>query len=120
ARARPRVASPAPAPPLVRGAGRLVPALRFERLYAYTPRLYNRLFVLAPIAATAVWGTFCCVTVIFYALSFTSLFVLLCTSGITAGATTWFAPTRRLHRATLLLMPGPPSLTSLLKAAGTA
>jgi two-component system, sensor histidine kinase and response regulator len=114
----PQVAFTMVAATLVIGAGRLLLALRFERLYAADARLYDRLFVLGALAATAVWGAFCCVTVIFYALSWTSLFVLLCTCGITAGATTVFAPNRGLHRATMLLMLGPPFVTSLLMGGG--
>jgi len=100
---------------LLCGAGRLYLGLSFERLYPRNPQRYRRLYVVGTLCTTAIWGAFCGLTVIFYELSWTSLFVMLCTAGISAGATTVLSPNLSLHRVSMVLLLVPPLVTNLVR-----
>jgi signal transduction histidine kinase/DNA-binding response OmpR family regulator len=97
------------------GAARRLLALRFERLYPSDPKGYNRRFVLWTMATAVVWGAFCALAVLFYGLGWPSLFVLLCTAGITAGATTVMSPNLWLHRFAMIFMWVPPIAMNLVQ-----
>jgi len=103
---------------LLSGVGRLFLALRFESLYPQSPRRYRQLFVGGTLCATAIWGAFAGMTMGFYELSWTSLFVMLCTAGIAAGSTTVLSPNRYLHRVSIAFMIVPPLVTNLLRGGG--
>src|SRR5262249_49720680 len=103
---------------LVSGVARLYLALRFDALYPQNPRRYRQLFVGGTLSATAIWGAFAGMTMGFYELSWTSLFVMLGRAGIAAGSTTVLSPNRYLHRISITFMIAPPLLTNLLRGGG--
>ena len=88
-----------------------------RRLLAETPAITNnvrRLFIGSIYLTVILWGAFCAVTVHLYQRDWTAMFVLLNTAALTAGASSWLAPSLTLALRCLILMMGPTIVSSFL------
>ena len=100
-----------------------------RRLLAATPELaippgtdhVRRLFMASIYLTVILWGAFCAVTVYFYQREWTAMFVLLNTAALTAGASSWLAPSLTLAlRCMVLLMTPTIVLSFVLRDPGYA
>jgi len=73
-----------------------------------------RLFTGSTCLTVIVWGAFCAVTVHLYQRDWTAMFVLLNTAALTAGLSSWLAPSLTLALRCLVLMMGPTIVSSFL------
>jgi signal transduction histidine kinase/DNA-binding response OmpR family regulator len=86
---------------------RLLVARKMIEGYDKMPRLWNRVFCAGAYASALAWSAFSCLTIYHYGHEWTSLFVLLITSGLAAGATTSLQPDFRLSSRYLTIMLAP-------------
>jgi len=86
---------------------RFVLAILQERLYLKNPQLWKRLFFLGTIGLAVSWGGFTGYTVAVYGLTWTSLLVLLATSGISSAVVTSLSPTFNLLQVFLTIIISP-------------
>jgi signal transduction histidine kinase/DNA-binding response OmpR family regulator len=82
---------------LLLGLGRMVVALRFERMFAERPQAWTRLFRAGTLLAGAYWGL-SAAWVVRQGFDANALVALVTTAGIAAGATSSLAPDVRLLR----------------------
>ena len=88
---------------LIIGVCRVLLSKYFDHLYGDSPQKWARGFAIGVLATAGLWGLFASRTVMLYGLNWTSLLVLLCTSGVASGAVTSFSPDFRLIRGYLVL-----------------
>ncbi|MFZ5515761.1 MAG: response regulator [Candidatus Zhuqueibacterota bacterium] len=86
---------------------RFVLAVYREQLYLRNPQVWKRLFFIGTIGLAATWGGFTGHTVAVYGLTWTSLLVLLATSGISSAVVTSLSPTLKLLQVFLALIISP-------------
>jgi PAS domain S-box-containing protein len=93
-----------------------------RRLLAAAPATINpaitnnvrRLFIASIYLTVILWGAFCAVTVHFYQRDWTAMFVLLNTAALTAGASSWLAPSLTLALRCLVLLMAPTIVLSFV------
>jgi hypothetical protein len=88
---------------LLVGLLRIGSAWRLSRVTTPAPNL-RRLFLAATYCSFAIWGLFCLLTVHFYLMDWTAMFLLLITTGLAAGGSSSLAPNYRLAWRCLALM----------------
>lgn len=89
---------------LIFAGGRFIFAVFREKLYAKNQRHWKIFFYSFTISIAALWGGFTSFTVAIYGLSWTSLLVILVTSGISSAAVTSLSPNIALLRTFLALL----------------
>jgi signal transduction histidine kinase/ActR/RegA family two-component response regulator len=89
---------------LLVGVIRIASALRLPEGTTSKARVIRPIFLASTYAAFAVWGAFCLITVHFYRMEWTAMFVLLITTGLAAGGSSSLAPDYRMGWRCLSLM----------------
>ena len=94
---------------------RFVIALFRNKLYLKKTIIWKRIFFCLTILLAIIWGGFTSYTVAIYGLSWTSLLVLLATSGICSAAVTSLSPNLKLLQFYLILMIAPTFVHCFIK-----
>ncbi len=89
---------------LIFAGGRFICAVFREQLYVKNQRYWKIFFYSSTILIAALWGGFTSFTIAIYGLSWTSLLVILVTSGISSAAVTSLSPNIALLRTFLALL----------------
>ena len=84
--------------------GRIMLALRFDKIYANNAALWRRMFLAITLLLAAAWGLLCMLVVARYNLQWTAMLVLLITAGIAAVAVTTLSIYSYLITTFLLLL----------------
>jgi signal transduction histidine kinase len=84
--------------------GRIMLALRFDKMYAKNATLWRRMFLTITLLLATAWGLLCMMVVAHYNLQWTAMLVLLITAGIAAVAVTTLSIYSYLITTFLLLL----------------
>lgn len=86
------------------GVGRLYLSFNFKSLYEQHPQLWRWMFSAGVLMSAVVWGGVTAIALKYYGLGFTSVMVMLCAAGLTAGGIVSLAPASWLGALFVLIM----------------